>query len=112
MSSRLLIADIHGLAGRADELQRLLEDLTAAARGEAGCISFRVLRDEEPGEFVLTAQWHDEDAMRAHYTGAAYTRYRAAVGELLARPSDVTVHQVAESVRALDPNLPDPGLFG
>jgi quinol monooxygenase YgiN len=112
MSARLLIADIHGLAGRAGELQRLLEDLAAAARSEDGCISFRVLRDEELGEFVMVAVWRDEDALRAHYDGAAYARYRAAVGELLARPSDVTVHQVAESVRVLDPNLPDPGLFG
>ena len=109
---RLLIAEIHGLAGRAPELQALLGELASRAQTEAGCHAFRALRGDEPGEFVVLASWRDEAALRAHYAGAPYQRYRAAVGELLARPSDVTVHAVAETVHALDPNLPEPGLFG
>lgn len=112
MTSRLLIAQIHGLAGRADELQRLLDDLAVGARAEPGCIAFEVLRGEAGGEFVLLAHWRDEDALSAHHRGAAYARYRPAVGELLARPSDVIIHHVAESVHAVDPHPPDPGLFG
>jgi quinol monooxygenase YgiN len=109
---RLLIAEIHGLAGREDELVRLLADLAAAARTEDGCELFRALRGDEAGEFVLLSAWRDEAALRAHYAGTPYRRYRAAVGELLARPSDVTVHHVAETVHAIDPNPPEPGLFG
>jgi quinol monooxygenase YgiN len=109
---RLLIAEIHGLGGREDELARLLADLAAGARGEDGCELFRALRADEPGEFVLLSAWRDEAALRAHYAGATYQRYRAAVGELLARPSDVTVHLVAEVVHAVDPNPPEPGMFG
>jgi quinol monooxygenase YgiN len=112
MTARLLIAEIHGLAGRSGELQGLLDDLVTDARGEDGCITFLALRSEEPGDFVLVSHWRHEDAMRAHYRGPAYGRYRAAVGELLARPSDVTIHHVVESVRALDPDPPDPGLLG
>src|SRR3954471_875544 len=37
-------------------------------------------------------------ALRQHYQGAPYARYRSAVGELLARPSDVTLHHVAETI--------------
>jgi quinol monooxygenase YgiN len=111
-AQRLLIAEIHGLAGRAAELERLLGDLADAARGEHGCLMFRALGGEEPGEFVLLSSWRDETALRAHYSGAAYRRYRAAVGELLARPSDVSVHLVAETVHAVDPNPPEPGLLG
>ena|SRR5215208_3800772 len=111
-TQRLLIARIHGLAGREDELERLLAELAGAARGEDGCLTFELLRGGEPGELVLLSSWRDEAALRAHYAGAPYQRYRDAVGELLARPSDVTVHHVAESVHAVDPNLPEPGLFG
>jgi quinol monooxygenase YgiN len=109
---RLLIAEIHGLAGRERELEALLGELAGGARGEDGCLTYRALRGEETGEFVLLAAWRDEAALRAHYAGAPYRRYRMAVTELLARPSDVTVHHVAESVHAIDPNPPDPGLLG
>jgi quinol monooxygenase YgiN len=61
---------------------------------------------------VLLSHWRDDASLSAHYRGAPYQRYRAAVGELLARPSDVTVHHVAESVHALDPNPPEPARFG
>jgi quinol monooxygenase YgiN len=111
-AGRLLIAEIHGLAGREDELNRRLYELAEAARGEEGCVMFRPLRAQEPGEFVVLSSWRDEDALRAHYASVAYRRYRAAVGELLARPSDVTVHHLVETVHALDPNPPEPGLFG
>ena len=109
---RLLIAEIHGLAGREAELAQVLGTLASEAQEEDGCLSFRVFAGEEPGEFVLLSSWRDEAALRAHYATAPYRRYTAAVGELLARPSDVTVHQVAETVQAIDPNLPEPGLFG
>jgi quinol monooxygenase YgiN len=109
---RLLIAEIHGLAGRERELQELLRELADAARTEDGCLMFRPLPAGEPGEVVLLEWWRDDAALRAHYAGTPYRRYRAAVGELLARPSDVTVHHVAETVHAIDPNPPEPGLFG
>jgi quinol monooxygenase YgiN len=112
MTSRLLISEMHGLASRADELQRLLDDLAEAGRAENGCLMFSILRGQELGEFVVIAHWGDEAALREQYQGAPYARYRAAVGELLARPSDVTIHHVAETIHALDPNPPDPGLFG
>jgi quinol monooxygenase YgiN len=109
---RLLIAEIHGLAGRAAELARLLDDVAERAAREEGCLMFRVLRGDDVGEFVVLSSWRDEPALRSHYATAAYVRYRAAVGELLARPSDVTVHHVAEILHAVDPNPPEPGLFG
>jgi quinol monooxygenase YgiN len=111
-ATHLLVSEIHGLGGRDRELEQLLGELASGARGEAGCLMFRVLRDADPGEFVVVSHWRDEAAQRAHYAGDAYLRYRAAVGEMLARPSDVTIHVVAESVRAADPNPPDPGMFG
>ena len=112
MTSRLLISEMHGLAGRAGELQGLLDELAAGARGEDGCLTFSVSRHAQVGEFVVISHWRDEEALRRHFRGDAYERYRAAVDELLARPSNVTVHHVAQSVHAIDPDLPDPGLLG
>ncbi len=54
----------------------------------------------------------DEDALRAHFAAPHYRRYRGAVGELLARPSDVTVHHVSQTVHAIDPDPPDPARLG
>jgi quinol monooxygenase YgiN len=109
---RLLLAEIHGLAGRQAELARLLEDLAAASRQEPACEWFRVLRPSEPGEFVLLSMWKGDNALRDHYRTSHYQRYRMQVGELLARTSDVTLMPISDVIHAIDPNPPDPGLLG
>ena len=109
----LVVAEVHGLGGRASELAELLETLAQASRDEAGCASFRVLSvARDAGEFVLLSGWAGEAALREHYATSHYRRYRDAVGELLARPSDVVLHTVSRTVHARDPNPPDPGLLG
>jgi quinol monooxygenase YgiN len=108
----ILVADVHGRAGLIAELRALLAELVDGALGEAGCLSFRVLAADDPGEFVLLASWTSENALRAHYDTPHYRRYREHVGPLLARPSDVVVHHLAATVHALDPNPPDPGKLG
>jgi quinol monooxygenase YgiN len=108
----ILVAELHGLAGRQAELRGLLDELADGARAEPGCVRFRVLAAEEPGELVLLASWAGEPALRAHYDTPHYRRYREQVGPLLARPSDVLVHQLAATVHPLDPNPPDAAEFG
>jgi quinol monooxygenase YgiN len=108
----LMTADLHGLTGRLPELRAALADLAEGSRGEPGCESFRFFDAEEPGDVFLLSAWADERALRHHYRTPHYRRYRAAVGELLARPSDVTIHRVSENVHALDPDPSDPGMFG
>jgi quinol monooxygenase YgiN len=108
----VLIAEVHGLVGRLPELRTLLAGLAAGAREDPGCESYHVAFREEPGECLLVSTWKSEAALRAHYRTDAYLRYRGQVGELLARPSDVVVHHVSASVRARDPNPPDPSLLG
>jgi quinol monooxygenase YgiN len=110
--TRLLVAELHGLVGSQDELRALLDELATGADGEPGCADFQVLSAEEPGEFVLLSSWVDEQALREHYATPHYRHYRSQVGLLLARPSDVVVHHVSMTVKALDPNPPDPGELG
>ena len=108
----IVIAEIHGLAGRADELRTLLEGLASTSVQEPGCGAFRVLDPGEVGEFVVVSEYASQDALSAHYSTDHYQYYRSTVGEMLARPSDVVVHHVAQTIHAVDPNLPDPGLLG
>jgi|GEM_PF-1474870 len=111
-TSRLLVARVHGLAGRRDELRAALDALAGAALDEPGCRQFDVLELNDPGELLLLVHWESEDAMRAHFATDHYRRYREGVGPLLARPSDVVVHHVAQTLRPVDPNLPDPAMLG
>jgi quinol monooxygenase YgiN len=108
---RVMLADVHALAASLRELRALLGDLAEHSRGEDGCEGFRVLDTEEPAELVVLSRWRDEPALRAHFQTPHYMRYRAAVGVLLARPSDVTVFHISEIVHALDPDPPDPDRF-
>jgi quinol monooxygenase YgiN len=110
--AHLLLAEIHGLAGRQAELAALLEELAAASRHEPACEWFRVLRLNDPGEFVLLSMWTGDTALRDHYRTSHYERYRMQVGPLLARSSDVTLMPIGGVIHALDPDPPDPGLLG
>jgi len=107
-SSLLVVADVHGLAGRAGELRALLDKLAAASCLESECLDFRVLDGTEPGELVLLSSWSGEAALGAHYDTTHYRHYRRQVGPMLARPSDVRLHYVSSTVQALDLNPPDP----
>jgi quinol monooxygenase YgiN len=110
----LVHAEIHGLVGRAGELRALLTEhaaATAGAAGSAGCAAYEPL-GAEPGEFVLDAWWSDEATLRSHYASPEYGLYLGAVGELLARPSDVQVHYVERSVRARGDASLDPSRQG
>jgi quinol monooxygenase YgiN len=112
--SVLIHAEIHGLAGRATELREVLRDHAdqlARADGSLGAAAYEPL-GAEPGEFVLDAWWRDEPAVRVHYATAQYARYTQLVGELLARPSDATVHAVERSYRATADSSSDPGRQG
>ena len=108
----VLIGEMHGLVGRHGELEQVLGELAAGTREEPGCVAYHVASLPEPGEYLVVGTWRDEAALRSHYSTPAYARYRSAVGELLARPSDVVVHRIGSTVHARDPNPPEPGLFG
>jgi quinol monooxygenase YgiN len=108
----LLVSELHGRTALVPKLRDLLDELAAGCAGEARCTGFRVLAAEEPGELVTLGSWSSEAALRAHYDSNHYRYYRANAGPLLARPSDVVVHHISETVHALDPNPPDPGLLG
>ena len=110
----LVHAEIHGLVGRDRELRELLQEQAeslATTPGNLAANAFAPLGGA-PGEYVLDAWWHDEGALRTHYRTPEYADYAQRIGELLARPSDVTIHELERSYRpagdlSLDPSRQD-----
>jgi quinol monooxygenase YgiN len=111
-SHLIVVAELHGLVGRIAELSAVVAELAVGSRDEPGCNACRVLSSEDPGRLVLLGDYADEESLRTHYATPHYRRYREQVGPLLARPSDVVVHHVSNTIHARDPNPPDPGMFG
>jgi quinol monooxygenase YgiN len=108
----LIVAELHGLAGRENELVALVGHLSAASIQEDGCLGFRPLSNGAPGELTILSAWTDQAAVSEHYASPHYRHYLAHVGPLLAAPSDVVVHHISASVHARDPNQPEPGMLG
>jgi len=114
MSTWVVVARIVGLAGRATELRQLLADRALSARAEPGCAGYEVAELlDEPATFIVVETWTSPEAMRAHFGSGAHADYQHRVDELLARPSEVLVHEVTATTRAAASTSPtDPGRFG
>jgi quinol monooxygenase YgiN len=114
MSTIIIHAEIHGLGGRAGELSTLLAEHAQRATGASGCLGAVASQPlgADVGEYALTMRWDGEESLRAHYVSNDYTHYVTNIGELLARPSDVTVSYVDREVRATADLSQDPTLQG
>jgi quinol monooxygenase YgiN len=114
MPTHVVVARLAGLTGRAAELRRLLSDRARVVREEPGCAGYEVSELlDEPAIFLVVQTWTSGDAMRAHFGSDAQASYQHEVDELLARPSDVVLHEVASTIRpAASTSATDPGRFG
>ncbi|MGD0051635.1 MAG: putative quinol monooxygenase [Vulcanimicrobiaceae bacterium] len=62
-------------AERADEAQRLFEQLAAASRTEPGCLGYLVARGiADRTTFVLYESWADQAALDVHYATEHFQR--------------------------------------
>ena len=103
------VARVHGIAVAHSELVALLRRTAEAARAEPGCRSYDVAEAlDGADEFVVVHAWDDEAALEAHYRGAAHQAYQQDVCGLLARPSELAIHQVAATELPVDPGPMDP----
>jgi quinol monooxygenase YgiN len=105
----IAVARVHGVVVGRAQLLELLRRTAAAARSEPGCRSYDVAEAlDAADEFVVVHAWADEAALDAHYRGAAHQAYRHEVFGLLARPSELAIHQVASTEYPVDPGPMDP----
>ena len=103
------VARVHGIAVAHADLVELLRRTAAAARAEPGCRSYEVAEAlDAADEFVVVHAWDDEAALEAHYRGPAHQAYQHDVFGLLARPSDLAIHEVASTERPVGRGLMDP----
>jgi len=81
-----IMARITARPETADALGRILQDLAAPSRGEAGCLAYELFRNQDSlVEFVTVEQWVDQAAADAHMTTPHVARAISQAGELLAQ---------------------------
>jgi quinol monooxygenase YgiN len=107
--SVLAIAEIFGVSGRRAELTALLARTEQEARQLPGSRRYLfATRVESPDDFVLLSEWETHEAMEAYYRSGVFARYQFDLNGLLARPSEMTVYSVADTVRPVASGPPDP----
>jgi quinol monooxygenase YgiN len=109
MTGLVVVGDLDVLVGRRDELLELLAETQNRARKEPGCESYAFAEVAgEPGHVLVCQEWADEPALEEHYRSAAFEQYQQRVGEFLARPTEVRIHHVRQTVRPQDGAPMDP----
>ena len=103
------VGRVHGIASRRAELIDLMRRTGEGARAEPGCRAYD-FADVLDGvdEFLVVHEWDDRASLDAHYRGAVYAAYREGLFGLLARPSDLVIHEVAASERPVGFGPMDP----
>jgi quinol monooxygenase YgiN len=103
------ITQIHGIAGRRDDLRALMRDTEERTAAEAGCVEYRfAARLDDADEYVHVQEWENEQAWRAHQRSPAFRDYQQGLFELLARPSEMKIHRRAETTIPEPSGPPDP----
>lgn len=103
------VGRVHGIAGGRAQLIELMRSTAASARAEPGCRAYDFAEAVDGAdEFLVVHEWDDQAALDAHYRGAVHAAYREGVFGLLARPSDLVIHEVAASERPVDSGPMDP----
>ena len=110
MSGRVVaITHIHGIAGRRSDLRALMADTEARTAAEPGCRLYRFAATlDDADEYVHVQEWADEQSWVAHQRWPAFRDYQRGLFDLLARPSEMTVHRPAEMTVPQPSPPPDP----
>ena len=105
----IALADIFGIDGRRDELLALFRETEASAREVPGVRRYVfAVSPSDRDRYLLVSEWETQAAMDAYHRSEAFARYQFEVGELLARPSEMSVYTVSEAVRPLASDVLDP----
>jgi quinol monooxygenase YgiN len=105
----IAVADMFGISGRRNELVELLQRSEREAAAEPGCRRHTFAAGlADPDRFVLVSEWDSQEALDTHYRSDVFARFQLGLQGLLARPSNMTIHSVSESVRPLNTRPIDP----
>jgi quinol monooxygenase YgiN len=105
----IAIGRVYGLAASRRQLVDLMRRTAGAARAEPGCRSYDFAEAlDGADEFIVVHEWDDRAALAAHYRGAAHAAYQQGLHGLLARPSDLAIHEIASTERPVGRGPMDP----
>jgi quinol monooxygenase YgiN len=105
----IAIGRVHGIASARQELVELMRRTAAAARAEPGCRSYEFAEAlDSADEFIVVHEWDDRAALADYYRGPAHDAYEQGLHGLLARPSDLAIHEVASTERPVGGGAMDP----
>jgi quinol monooxygenase YgiN len=95
-----------------DQWLDVLRTNAAQTRSEDGCMSYQISEDlETPNKFLIVEEWTTLGAQYDHFRNPEFGRLMSSLGDLLAAPPDVSIHQVA-STMSLDEALAAAGAAG
>jgi quinol monooxygenase YgiN len=107
--SVIAVAEMFGISGRRTELVTLLARSERDSAAEPGCRRYTFAATlADPDRFVLVSEWDSQEALDAHFSSADFTSFQLALDGLLARPSEMTVYSVTDSVRPTPTRPMDP----
>jgi quinol monooxygenase YgiN len=110
-----MIIQVVKVSIRPEQRDRWLELIRLNARQtreEQGCQGYQVGEDvETPNRFVLVEQWTSMEAQYDHFRKPEFQALLASVGDVVAAPPEVTIHEVA-STQTLDEALAAAGVGG
>jgi quinol monooxygenase YgiN len=93
------VTQIHGLAGRRDELRELMRATEERVAREPGCRQYRFAATlEHPDEYLHVQEWESDEAFAVHQRSPAFGDYQRALFGLLARPSEMRIHRAPRTV--------------
>jgi quinol monooxygenase YgiN len=99
----IALGDIYAQIPRREEVRQLMRATQEQVRAQPGCISYDFAETlDDPGHFIVASQWRDRAALEEHYRSQAFAGYQAAIADQLVRSSDLHVHVVSESFRAVE----------
>jgi quinol monooxygenase YgiN len=86
----VVVAVFHPVEGRTDDLIAALRASIPAVHHEHGCRLYAI-HNAEDGTITMIEKWDTREALAAHAAGPAVKALDAAVAELIARPTTVTM---------------------
>jgi quinol monooxygenase YgiN len=105
----IAITSIHGVAGRREELRELMRETEARVVTEPGCHEYRFAAAlDVADEYLHVQEWADEAAFEAHQRSDTFRAYRQKLFDLLAKPSDMTIHHAENTVHPRPSGPMDP----
>jgi quinol monooxygenase YgiN len=92
MSEVVVIAHAKARPGREAEIEAALRENAEVSRGEAGCISYSVLRGDD-GTFMTVERWQSRGDVDQHMSTPHVQKLLGTIVPLLAAPPQIQVLQ-------------------